>query len=80
MMSSMQSVSPNSVDPSNTDSFLTIDNVVKDYPKPDGSQFVVLDGIDMTIGAKEYVSVIGHSGCGKSTLMRIVAEIGRAHV
>lgn len=78
MMSSIQSVSPNSFYPSNTESFLAIENVVKAYPKPDGSQFVVLNGIDMTIGKQEYVSVIGHSGCGKSTLMRIVAGLEKA--
>lgn len=75
MMSSMQSVNPNSLYPSSTEPLLAIENVVKSYRKPDGSQFVVLDGIDMTIGKQEYVSVIGHSGCGKSTLMRIVAGL-----
>ena len=65
-------------DPSGTKSFLEINNIVKTYPKPDGSQSVVLGGIDMTIGEKEYVSVIGHSGCGKSTLMRIVAGLEQA--
>jgi nitrate/nitrite transport system ATP-binding protein len=75
MIPSMPSVNPQSFDPSKTESFLTIEQVVKAYPKPDGSQFVVLDGIDMTIGKQEYVSVIGHSGCGKSTLIRIVAGL-----
>jgi nitrate/nitrite transport system ATP-binding protein len=58
--------------------FLAIENVTKSFPKPDGSQFVVLDDINLTVGAKEYVSVIGHSGCGKSTLLRIVAGLERA--
>jgi nitrate/nitrite transport system ATP-binding protein len=78
MMSSMQSGNPNRLYLSNAESFLTIEQVVKAYPKPDGSQFVVLNGIDMTIGKQEYVSVIGHSGCGKSTLMRIVAGLEKA--
>jgi nitrate/nitrite transport system ATP-binding protein len=77
-MSSMQSVSPNSFYPSNTEAFLAIEQVVKTYSKPDGTEFVVLNGIDMTIGKQEYVSVIGHSGCGKSTLMRIVAGLEKA--
>jgi nitrate/nitrite transport system ATP-binding protein len=55
--------------------FLTIEQIVKTYRKPNGDQFVVLNGIDMTIDKQEYVSVIGHSGCGKSTLMRIVAGL-----
>lgn len=59
----------------NSESFLVIENVVKAFKKPDGSQFVVLGGIDLTVGEQEYVSVIGHSGCGKSTLVRIVAGL-----
>lgn len=74
MTSSMRSLNPNS-NQTQTETFLVIDNIVKAFRKPDGSQFVVLDGINMTIGAQEYVSVIGHSGCGKSTLMRIVAGL-----
>ncbi|HIK10616.1 MAG TPA: ATP-binding cassette domain-containing protein [Oscillatoriaceae cyanobacterium M33_DOE_052] len=57
------------------DTFLVIENVVKAFQKPDGSQFIVLGGIDLTVGEQEYVSVIGHSGCGKSTLIRIVAGL-----
>jgi nitrate/nitrite transport system ATP-binding protein len=63
----MQSNDLNKADFHNTESFLVIENIVKAFRKPDGSQFVVLDGIDLTIGEQEYVSVIGHSGCGKST-------------
>jgi len=63
---------------SQANEFLAIENVVKTYRKPNGSPFVVLDGIDLTIGAQEFVSVIGHSGCGKSTLMRIVAGLEKA--
>ncbi|ANV89027.1 ABC transporter ATP-binding protein [Picosynechococcus sp. PCC 7117] len=57
------------------DTFLAIEHIHKQYPKADGSQFVVLEDINLTIGAQEYVSVIGHSGCGKSTLLRIVAGL-----
>ncbi|HEY9705902.1 MAG TPA: ABC transporter ATP-binding protein, partial [Allocoleopsis sp.] len=60
------------------DQFLVIENVVKSFRKPDGTQFVVLDGINLTVSSEEYVSVIGHSGCGKSTLIRIVAGLEKA--
>jgi len=55
--------------------FLEVENLVKSYPKADGSEFVVLDGINLTIHEDEFIAVIGHSGCGKSTLLKIVAGL-----
>ncbi|MCU1627976.1 MAG: transporter ATP-binding protein [Pseudonocardia sp.] len=34
-----------------------------------------LDGIELTLGDGEFVSLIGPSGCGKSTLLRVVADL-----
>ena len=34
-----------------------------------------LDGIDLTIGSGEFVSLIGPSGCGKSTLLRLIGDL-----
>jgi len=41
-------------------------------------QVQALTGIDLTIQAGEFVSLIGPSGCGKSTLMRIIADLDTA--
>lgn len=74
-MTYSQSFTSPSLEPTPTEAFLSIENVSKQYPKPDGTQFVVLEDINLTINEQEYVSVIGHSGCGKSTLARIVAGL-----
>jgi NitT/TauT family transport system ATP-binding protein len=40
-----------------------------------GSTTVALQGIDLRIGNREFVSLIGPSGCGKSTLLRLIADL-----
>ncbi|MGW6453785.1 ABC transporter ATP-binding protein [Isoptericola sp. NPDC055063] len=44
---------------------------------PAGHRSVVraVDGVDLTIGHRESVGVVGESGCGKSTLARIVVGL-----
>jgi ABC-type nitrate/sulfonate/bicarbonate transport system ATPase subunit len=40
-----------------------------------GAEVPVLDDIDFSAGAGEFVSVIGPSGCGKSTLFKLLAGL-----
>ena len=54
------------------DDFLVINNVKKSFPTADG-EYVVLNGVNLTVKKGEFICVIGHSGCGKSTLLNMVS-------
>ncbi|MFF3572157.1 ABC transporter ATP-binding protein [Nocardia jiangxiensis] len=43
---------------------------------PNGT--LALDGVDLTVRAGEFVSVVGPSGCGKSSLLRIASGLESA--
>lgn len=55
--------------------FLVVADLVKAFRRPDGTESLVLNGIDLTIGEDEYISIIGHSGCGKSTLLKMIGGL-----
>jgi bicarbonate transport system ATP-binding protein len=55
--------------------FVTVENLEKTFPLPNGDRYIALKGIDIQIKQGEFISLIGHSGCGKSTLLNMIAGL-----
>lgn len=50
---------------------ISLEGVEKVY-RTDRIETVALTGIDLVVGAGEFISIMGPSGCGKSTLLNII--------
>ena len=53
---------------------LALENVEKRYD----NGTLALQGVDLAIGAREFVSFLGQSGCGKSTALKMIAGLLQA--
>jgi ABC-type nitrate/sulfonate/bicarbonate transport system ATPase subunit len=58
---------------------LTLENVCKEFPMNDGTTFIALKNLSLTIkdmkGKPQIVSLLGPSGSGKTTALRIIAGL-----
>jgi ABC-type lipoprotein export system ATPase subunit len=53
---------------------LRIENVTKDY-FAQGQRVSALAGVSLSLGAGQFVSLVGRSGCGKSTLLNLAGAM-----
>ena len=55
---------------------IEIRNCCKTYRGTNGRpDTVALDGVNFTVGEREFISLLGPSGCGKTTLLKIIAGL-----
>lgn len=59
----------------NTAPLLQVSDVRKTFPKPDGGELLVLDGVNLEMTDGKIVGLLGRSGSGKSTLLRLIAGL-----
>src|ERR1700737_2187245 len=61
----------------NTAPLLEVHSIRQALPRPDGSQLLVLDDLNLELAQGQIVGLLGRSGSGKSTLLRLIAGLAR---
>lgn len=57
-----------------SDELLRLENIRKSFQTPDKKgELTILDGVDLSLGRGEVISIVGQSGSGKSTLLSVSA-------
>ena len=56
---------------------LEVAGVCKSFPKPDGGELLVLEGVNLRLVQGQIVGLLGRSGSGKSTLLRLIAGLSQ---
>lgn len=54
---------------------LAVHHLTKEFTTPEGTNFVALDAVDLTVHPGEFFVLLGPSGCGKTTLLRSIAGL-----
>ena len=61
--------------PANRKVLVSVRSLCKDFTRPNGSRFTVLEGIHLDVYDGEFLAILGLSGSGKSTLLNCMAGL-----
>jgi NitT/TauT family transport system ATP-binding protein len=56
---------------------LDVHDLRQSFPRPDGGEHLVLDGVELKLEQGQIVGLLGRTGSGKSTLLRLIAGLAR---
>ncbi len=56
---------------------LDIHELRQTFPRADGGELLVLDGVELTLNQGQIVGLLGRTGSGKSTLLRLIAGLAQ---
>jgi NitT/TauT family transport system ATP-binding protein len=58
-----------------SDALLDIHGLRQSFPRADGGEHLVLDGVELALKQGQIVGLLGRTGSGKSTLLRLIAGL-----
>src|SRR6201997_1386356 len=56
---------------------LDIHELRQSFPRADGGEHLVLDGVELSVAQGQIVGLLGRTGSGKSTLLRLIAGLAQ---
>jgi NitT/TauT family transport system ATP-binding protein len=60
-----------------SDALLDIHALRQSFPRADGGEHLVLDGVELSLKQGQIVGLLGRTGSGKSTLLRLIAGLAQ---
>jgi NitT/TauT family transport system ATP-binding protein len=60
-----------------TAALLDIHELRQSFPRPDGGEHLVLEGVELKLEQGQIVGLLGRTGSGKSTLLRLIAGLAQ---